>query len=554
MMISPYIDAMADGSLDVPLFDLKIHRNEELVAKGNGRLMSSQKRSIVIEAYVRGTDNYRKQLERAKDSKTAGKIVGPDRHYSVSALTRNQERLTAKFHHPTPLFGDFQKWVIDATHIEIARGDAPARDEPQDGAVGLVDRLPKVYPLESTWVERKRQRDGREVVVGGDARRDWWATEVDGVHYHFEQREGGPGLLKCYPKRGRGRMDVCFWRLCSAISFISGSPVRIFGYYLCWDHAEKYQSRIVLRPNSMLKARSPVADPVPLNAYREHRLIDWCDAINCFLIHLAHNEDSPLIRSVFSYLDSAKNYFSIQALILTTTIEGLSKYIVEKSRVSALRIEEGDDEFLLLKERCLKLLSDSPDVANDPAFNRIQGLFGMATSLGSWRVIVEAGRLLGFNVTRKDTDAWGKLRHRGAHGGPLGGINQKKLNRYHRCVALLYKLILGLIGYRGRYVDYTARDVVQFPYLPLHGENSDGEPMEAQICWRLFPDLELPASDLVTLTQSSKGKVGKALRFERAEGKIEMLPGRPPRYRLTDAGRELYRSIRLGEDVTPAAN
>jgi hypothetical protein len=72
-----------------------------------------------------------------------------------------------------------------------------------------------------------------------------------------------------------------------------------------------------------------------------------------------------------------------------------------------------------------------------------------------WR-LVEQGAL-----TSAHTKAWGKLRHKGAHGAMLEDDLeklQKHLDRFHCCLDMFYRLLFTAISYRGGFINYSKRD------------------------------------------------------------------------------------------------
>ncbi|MFZ2067202.1 MAG: hypothetical protein WAV27_14565, partial [Xanthobacteraceae bacterium] len=93
---------------------------------------------------------------------------------------------------------------------------------------------------------------------------------------------------------------------------------------------------------------------------------------------------------------------------------------------------------------------------------RIRGLVGGLTvvrAIDRMKWLVDQGGAESAHV-----EAWQRLRNRGVHPATKGDVDvasldfQKMLDELHSVTTLLYHIVFHVIGYRGPYTDYSARN------------------------------------------------------------------------------------------------
>ena len=68
-------------------------------------------------------------------------------------------------------------------------------------------------------------------------------------------------------------------------------------------------------------------------------------------------------------------------------------------------------------------------------------------------------------TTKRHVKAWETLRHKLAHGGGMGSMPlQEFLDLTNTVLVLFYHLIFYVIGYKGRYIDYSISGWVEQNY------------------------------------------------------------------------------------------
>ena len=125
------------------------------------------------------------------------------------------------------------------------------------------------------------------------------------------------------------------------------------------------------------------------------------------------------------------------------------------------------------REKFENWIKSNPDGVSDRFANRLRGFLGMlgqrrpVDALRDWQ---EHGIL---SVAKEDVDAWQNTRNPSAHGKLVGPAPdrdqlQTRMSRYHRLQNLINRIVLHLVGFRGRYVDYAQPGWVEtdFPIAP----------------------------------------------------------------------------------------
>lgn len=89
---------------------------------------------------------------------------------------------------------------------------------------------------------------------------------------------------------------------------------------------------------------------------------------------------------------------------------------------------------------------------SDETKRRLRGrISSMAAASAKSRLLELASRGV---VDMEEVRAWEEIRHRGAHGSFIAGVDQDYVDAFWRLVVLFYRLIFAAVGYEGPYRDY----------------------------------------------------------------------------------------------------
>jgi hypothetical protein len=181
-------------------------------------------------------------------------------------------------------------------------------------------------------------------------------------------------------------------------------------------------------------------------------------------------EGERVAQHLFACWDTADNALPTRPAVTGICIEGLLG--IPPAPADA-RAAEAATELTAAKSAFEAWLNSPPEGLTARLVARLRGFVGM---LGQRRPIdvlrewQERG-LLG--VSKEDVEAWQNTRNPSAHGKLLGPAPnrealQTRMSRYYRMLNLINRILLHLVGYRGRYVDYAQEGwpEVEFPAIP----------------------------------------------------------------------------------------
>lgn len=197
--------------------------------------------------------------------------------------------------------------------------------------------------------------------------------------------------------------------------------------------------------------RSSLGTPVELGRFEPgdaHRFLSCC-------LHRAESlptKDDQLLlmyRFWWRILRAHQGDIENSSLVLAVAIEGVLQALF-------LSEHDADTEFCRLVDGAQPAINslDVDDRVRSAIDKSLQHA-KLARPQDAMRRLVEQGVL-----THSHVIAWGKLRNKGAHGAVLEDdleTFQKHLDRFHCCLDLFYRLVFTAIGYRGGFVDYSAR-------------------------------------------------------------------------------------------------
>lgn len=147
--------------------------------------------------------------------------------------------------------------------------------------------------------------------------------------------------------------------------------------------------------------------------------------------------------------------------VLGPAIEGISKQVVTKRASADEKAEIGraEDSFKKCKKELLETISNNAELVASEHYEQFRKTIEIQDYRVAKRLISLAANILGFSVSEQELKAWGEMRNDAAHGRNIySAIDRKRAVNFERCVTLLNKFCMALIGYSGFYENYASAD------------------------------------------------------------------------------------------------
>lgn len=230
--------------------------------------------------------------------------------------------------------------------------------------------------------------------------------------------------------------------LIEALRIVSGRFIQPLLYI------EEYKGKRTIRIQSRkdLMERKKISPPINCGSGEERK------CLSLFIASYLSSRIEPvslLYQYWFRVLDSHRNHFESEALILTAVIEGvLREYFRLWGEPSEAYKKEAEEAKCVIKNVSL------PRNIRD----RILSLIGNSDFSASraFRKLVDSGIL-----EKKMHTIWNNLRNKGAHGNSMefeeNGI-QKTSDQIWVCLAIFYILLMRAINYTGKFINYAKPD------------------------------------------------------------------------------------------------
>lgn len=246
-----------------------------------------------------------------------------------------------------------------------------------------------------------------------------------------------------------------------AFGFVQGRRIFLLGFV---DLARGREARYLRVPerepttNSLLK---PLGDD---EAYLVGGETLLGQAINFFLT----DQGKRVAHYLYHCWDTADNAFSTHLAVASICVEGLLREF-QKNTASVEELGYTAADQTSFK----RWLVNNPDGLTSRFVSRLSGFLGVIGKRRPVDVLQDWQKRGLLGVTDDDIRAWKGIRNPSTHGYLFGlSLNpadlQTRLSRYYRVVNLINRIVLQLIGYGGRYVDYAHAQwrEVEFPAMP----------------------------------------------------------------------------------------
>lgn len=234
-------------------------------------------------------------------------------------------------------------------------------------------------------------------------------------------------------------------KVCEALQFITGDLV-------AWSSLEAYQeSQISIRIRSLTKSNNQTKKRPPIRFEKLYTRKDVWELYEKYLNYILNYSDEelhPISGWIRRIVEARTQYLEAEMLTLSVAVESLVgmddfKDFFKKEKTNSIKSQ------ILLIENCMKEL-----YLEDSFKKRLKGFMDNMNSVSATdklKKLVDKGL-----VDESLTKAWKKIRNKAAHGYILkpGELN-KNLKFCNQVTVLFHHLVFILIGYKGKYTDYS---------------------------------------------------------------------------------------------------
>lgn len=223
----------------------------------------------------------------------------------------------------------------------------------------------------------------------------------------------------------------------------------VLGQTMSWAIFTKYQGKtsyLILRTNKqkMINSRPPIsANPTNIDAFR-FMFSAYLDYVLSFKGNYFH----PISSQVRSIAQARSVNIETLALVLSISVESVLKYVKNNKSMSKEELE------WISKAEVYFSQWTGPDMIKKRIVNFIS-----ATLKNPKAAKQSLHELVQLRVTSyRHKKAWDELRNKIAHGSGMGSMSlQEFLDINNTVLVLFYHLIFYIIGYKGKYIDYSVK-------------------------------------------------------------------------------------------------
>lgn len=457
--MTDWLDTLLSGSLHFDFPSLTLVEGDSTRFSGSGRLVWREDEGIRVHAI---TDGGEQLVRRFGFGLPVGQLVPFERYLSISGETQTRWLASTRPSHTGGSTASMESahviWDFNAEDVSLSRAALREGNHPRV-LRALLGPSPKSWSRPTT-TESHNEHFGLQQssrydsfvfqtelgTVGARARSDVW----------FEIQMNMP-----QSSHTAEPFDVLV-ALARAFGFLLGRRVGIRGF----EDVAPGTERRYLDPWKGVTENALLPPLGSRAAYVENaeRLLGM--ASNFFLTERG--------RSVGELLDlcwdTVDNNWTVHLTSVSICLEGLIRMASEQPELQ--HSEDRDEGFTPADLQAIeRWLGSNPAALTTRSVERLRNFLRGLPSRAPSDVLWDWRRKGLLGISREDIEAWKRTRHPAAHAGLIGPIQdrdrlQARVTRFFRVQNLMNRVILRLMNYQGRYVDYSQQGwpEVNFPH------------------------------------------------------------------------------------------
>jgi hypothetical protein len=458
MLHGGILEAYAKRELGEPLHDVSIKKDGVILLAGHGRLLTSENGGVAIDLYSKG------KLPDRWHNFQPGEPYSLDDLPVLEAVTDYGHQVAMRGAQPSSpsrsTDAGFSRVRFHPFEVEI-RFDEKFEFSPS--VKGIVTPFAIDVSNSCSSIE-----DDNPMFGTATSGRDWLNVEIDGARAGFRKDRDDLHWFAFATKKEEPSDVVKYAEaFLTALSFVVGESVS-------WLACRTYSgtSEIVRLRQPGRKRKGILNPPLPFRPFQEAETELLANATSFF-----HDEANSRVAHLLELCwDVLGGYCHSEYAVVCIAVEALADFTIKKfadgktPQGIALKAEmEQLDRFKLVAAAALKASCQIDQVKDSRSVARVTKWIEELSILQAPKgeTIITAAELINassqtkVNISPDEIDAWKKLRNSVSHGGFRTGATaiadfQKEGHQFDCCVNIINKLVLGLMGFKGEIVDYSA--------------------------------------------------------------------------------------------------
>jgi len=232
-------------------------------------------------------------------------------------------------------------------------------------------------------------------------------------------------------------------RLIEGLQFVFAQPID-WSLLIKWT-IEKLEIRIksTIKNSKRYRLFPPIVNAFQSSPY-------FCELFDKYMTYILANQTGikihPISAQIRSICHASMGSIQAQALTLAVAIESILKFLQPVNDKPSSEIKEG-----IKKAQNYFKTWGGPSILTD----QIKGFLARLNDTNASKKFDEL--IKKGIITKQQKDAWNKLRHKLAHGSiDISGSLQEILDLSNMVLVMFYFLIFHIIGYQGKYTNYSS--------------------------------------------------------------------------------------------------
>lgn len=438
------LQAYANRKLDQRIRDASIKDGNAVLLTGHGSLLTREDGSLVVEFITNG--RYGDFVKECNP----GEIAFPTAEPVLEAHMEDGNRLRAHVSYFSP-----SSWTEAGGRIIFSPWEVEIHVLHPVKSIPYVKAL--LTPFKTEIANTSSSVKDDNPMFGHEELRYWLKIDLDRASVGLRKEESGLCWLS-FAEQGTKSPDVVkhVEAFLIALSFLVGEAVSLLAFTTSIDGAEVIRLR---QPDK--KQKGLVEHPLPMDHFGRRFGKPESDVLIKGTTFFQAN--AYVGHWLMLCWNAAGGYSPTQYLVVSSVVESLAKFIT-KEAPQAMTLKPEKEKFDKFKTACMTVLQNQENTKNSEYIQRILNRINSTDYLRSEDSIKKAGQIVRpgapIEISDDEISAWKKLRNPTTHGdfqtGQTSEVSILKQMRQHECcVNIINKLVLGLIGYKGPFRDYS---------------------------------------------------------------------------------------------------